>query len=78
MLTEARIKRIFDDGLRLSEFIFPLSNTYCTYAHEYEKIKVFFCIMKEFTDEVTGLKERRLKKLNPTEDNKKTAKPTKK
>lgn len=41
VLTEARIKREPDDPLRLMEFVQPLSKTVCTFAHEYERFKVW-------------------------------------
>lgn len=51
----------------------PFSNTFCTYKQEYDKILAF-------TDDVTGLKERRDKKKNPVDeaDAKKTTKKGKK
>ena len=55
--------------LNISEFIGPFSNTFCTFKQDYDKILAF-------TDDVTGLKERREKKKNPidTNDPKKAAK----
>lgn len=47
--------------LSISEFIGPFSNTFCTYKQEYDKILAF-------TDDVTGLKERREKKKNPVDE----------
>lgn len=49
VLNVHRLKRAREEPLRLAEFILPLANTYCTYAEEYSRIKVF-------TDEVTGLR----------------------
>ena len=46
--------------LHISEFIGPFSNTFMTYKYDYDKILAF-------TDDVTGLKERREKKKNPVD-----------
>ena len=42
-------------------FLGPFSNTFCTYKQDYDKILAF-------TDDVTGLKERREKKKNPVDE----------
>ncbi len=52
VLTPFRIERLKDEHLKLNELVNPLSNSICVFAEEYDKIK-------KFTDEVTGLKERR-------------------
>ena len=65
-----RIERMVDEPLKLSEFINPLSNTVCLFAEEYEK-------MRKFTDEVTGLKDRREAKKSPNKDEKKDKKAVK-
>jgi hypothetical protein len=52
VLTPLRIQRISDEPLRMSEFINPLSNSICVFSGEYDKIR-------KFTDEVTGLKEKK-------------------
>ena len=52
VLTPFRIERLKDQPLKLSELVNLLSNSICVFAQEYEKIR-------KFTDEVTGLKERR-------------------
>ena len=41
-----------DEPLKVSEFVIPLANTPCVFSDEYEKLK-------KFTDDVTGLKDRR-------------------
>jgi hypothetical protein len=49
-------------NLSVKELILgPFSNTFCTYKQEYDKILAF-------TDDVTGLKERREKKKNPVDE----------
>jgi hypothetical protein len=52
-----------EDPLKLSEFIAPLSKAYFTYQLEYENIRVsinyLYLIKQVFTDDVTGMKERR-------------------
>ena len=48
--------------LNISEFIGPFSNTFCTFKQDYDKILAF-------TDDVTGLRERREKKKNPIDAN---------
>jgi hypothetical protein len=52
VLTPMRILRMKDEPLRMNELVNPLANSICVFSEEYEKIR-------KFTDEVTGLKERR-------------------
>lgn len=58
VLTKMRIEKLKERPLSFNEFIGPLSNTFSTFAQEYEKIR-------EFTDDITELKQRREKKKNP-------------
>jgi hypothetical protein len=58
ILTQRRRLMLNEKPLSIDEFIGPFSNTFCTYKQDYDKIL-------SFTDEVTGLKERREKKKNP-------------
>lgn len=41
-----------DEPLKINELLNPLAHSICVFSEEYEKIR-------KFTDEVTGLKERR-------------------
>ena len=52
------MQRLKDEPLKLNELVNPLSNSICVFAEEYEKIR-------KFTDDVTGLKERREAKKEP-------------
>jgi len=62
ILSNRRKLMLNEKPLAISEFIGPFSNTFCTYKQEYDKILAF-------TDDVTGLKERRDKKKNPVDEN---------
>ena len=61
ILSNRRKLMLKEKPLSISEFIGPFSNTFCTYKQEYDKILAF-------TDDVTGLKERRDKKKNPVDE----------
>ncbi len=53
-----------DEPLKINELINPLSNSMCVFAEEYEKIR-------KFTDDVTGLRERREARKAPNKEEKK-------
>ena len=67
-MTPLRVQRLKDEPLRLSEFIHPLSGSICVFAGEYDKFR-------KFTDEVTGLKERKEAKKEGFEEKKVEKKP---
>ena len=70
VLTKMRIEKLKERPLSFNEFIGPLSNTFSTFAQEYEKIRVIIYdySFKEFTDDITELKQRREKKKNPNQE----------
>lgn len=73
VLTERRIQHLNERALTVSEFINPLSNQPTTYAQEYQKFRELF-------DDLSGVKARRGKLLEPPDDDgkKKKAAPKKK
>lgn len=66
-MTNFRIARLKDEPFRINELINPLSNSICVFSEEYEKIR-------KFTDDVTGIRERREAKKAPNKEEKKEVK----
>ncbi|EGR34501.1 hypothetical protein IMG5_009370 [Ichthyophthirius multifiliis] len=65
IITQRRLMQLQERVISLNEFVIPLSNQPNIYAQEYIKYR-------EFWDEMSGVKARRKKKMNPEgEDDKK-------
>lgn len=67
VLSNRRKKQLDMRPLTIEDFVGPLSNSYCCSTEEY-------ALFRDFTDVVTGVKERRLLKYAPEDDKKKPAK----
>jgi len=67
VLTNRRKKQLDMRPLVIEDFIGPLSQSYCCLAEEYT-------MFRDFTDFVTGIKDRRAKKETPDDGGKKPVK----